>query len=227
MARIIEYTFPACNTQDVCLLQTPLVGGNYILNGNLVNTIGSEVSFIDRGYSRNISITSTADVSAITYTITGFQNGVKIIEDVTGPDNTTVYGNEIYDTIISVTSNDAFDDAISIGTGPKGFFRIINIDLNNAQQGGNFLTLITKTAPPVSTTIYGTPIDLSKTGLTYPQILATNINNLFSIKAASAVDNYSTLPAPYKSILIQLNGGATTINSIMYMNFTQTTQYQS
>lgn len=225
MARVIEYTFPATNTQDVCLSQAPVNGG-YILNGNLSNTISSEVSFIDKGYSRNISISSVSDVTGVTYTVTGFQNGQKIIENLNGPNNSTVYGNEIYDNIISVTSDDVGNHLVSIGTGSKGFFRIINIDLNNYQVGSSAITLITVTNPAFITTVYGTTMNIVNNGTKYLTLLTTNYFS--DIKNSETVDNYfAVIDLPFNSVLIELNGDVTNLNSVTYMNFTQATQFQS
>lgn len=126
MSIFYKYVFPAANTSDVCSLQTVEAGvnSNLILNGNLANQILSEVSFISRGYSRNISITGGDDFSAVDFTITGIQNGVVVTEIMNGPNNNTVYSVGIYDIIISITTN--ADVEVSVGTGLAGFFRIIS-----------------------------------------------------------------------------------------------------
>lgn len=229
MARVIEYTFPASNTQDVCAGQASSATGNYILNGNLANTINSEVSFIDRGYSRNISITSAADVSAFQFTITGLQNGQKITEVIAaGPNNTTLYGGEIYDSIISVAANAAVVAVVSIGSGLNGFFKVINVDLNNYQHGNSMVSLVTSEVPPISTTIYGASRDITKIERTYLMLLTTNI--FHTIKNAGAVDNYFNIEDiyPYHSLLVKIDGApGVSENSVLYMNFTQATQFQS
>jgi hypothetical protein len=46
MSRFLTYTFPAGNTQDVCLSQTLTGFDNLNLNGNLVNPLNKQVSFI-------------------------------------------------------------------------------------------------------------------------------------------------------------------------------------
>ena len=63
MSRNLEYTFPATNEDDVCLVQSTDGGGDILkLNGLLANSIDKEVNFLKRGYSRSVSISSVNEI---------------------------------------------------------------------------------------------------------------------------------------------------------------------
>ena len=53
-----------------------------------------------------VSITSTANLSGITFTLTGTDaDGIAQTEAVTGPNNTTVYGTKYFKTLVTVTAS--------------------------------------------------------------------------------------------------------------------------
>ena len=154
MSRYLKYVFPVASTTDVCLTQTLIIGGNLTLNGNLANSINSQVSFIEKGYSRQVSLTSANNLSAVQFTITGTQNEVVVTENIAGPHANTVYGTNIYDVITSISANTA-TNAVSVGTGYLGFFPLININLE--RDVINYaLSTARLTAGSIHTTIYNT-----------------------------------------------------------------------
>ena len=111
MANIsITTTIPTGGTDDVCLSQTVLTNGFVTINGL------TRGNFISSGYMRTISFTSTNDLSAMFFTIIGVQNGVPITENVTGPNNDTVYSFHYYDSITSIQAS-AGAAAIEVGSG--------------------------------------------------------------------------------------------------------------
>jgi hypothetical protein len=115
---------------------------------------------------------------------------------------------------------------VSIGSGYSGFFKLVNIDLNNYQQGNSFLSLITLTGLPIATEVFATPIDITKSGITYLHLFSTNVFSI--IKANSEDDNYFTNDIePFRCLLVELTGAEDTVDSVMYMNFTQATQFRS
>lgn len=219
MSRSLSYIFPAGNTTDVCALQTLTGAGNLVLNGNLANPITNQVSFIAKGYSRSVSITSGDDLSARTFTVNGIQNGIIITETITGPNNTTVYGVEVYDVITSISVDDVAT-AVSIGSGWKGFFPLIGINLE--RDFINYtLTLAKLTANSVSFSVYGT-LDNIINNKTYLDNI-TNNANLFQIQAPGITANfvYSGLTGTYSYILVQLGADQTRIANSMKLNFIQ------
>lgn len=89
--------------------------GNLILNGSYVEVDGT-VNFIKKGYSSSVSITSAANISAITFTIYGINNGFYTTEVVTGPNINTVTTTGLYEKIISISINNNTGNAFTIGS---------------------------------------------------------------------------------------------------------------
>ncbi len=230
-SRSLHYVFPAGNSQDVCLTQVTAGAQNLLFNGNLANSIDSQVSFISYGYSRSISITSIANLAAVNFTITGFQNGVAVSEVLAGPNNTTIYGAVIYDVITSITASGATGvNGVSIGTGYLGFFPLIGINLEKDILNYS-LSTAAETVGTINTTIYGTLNNIvnSKTYLDW-----TATQNLFGIKDTSADDQYLlqsllangggdvyVLNTLWRFILIEITGTALTIANSVSMQFIQ------
>lgn len=127
MAIYSEYYWPIVSLTAVCLLQDGDGDAPLVLNGDLKNLITNQISFLEAGYSRNVSIGSTDDNSAVIFTVNGFQNGVAVSEDIQGPNATLVEGTEVFDTITSITTNGAFAN-IEVGTGNTGFLPLIQIN---------------------------------------------------------------------------------------------------
>lgn len=126
----IKYKWPVEDKVAACALQSGAGAGDLILNGTMLNAdIPNQISFINNNMSRSVSISSTADNSAVGFTITGFQNGAYVTENIAaGPNNNTVYGNEIFDQIIKITASGAFTD-ITVGTGKYGYLPLIFINI--------------------------------------------------------------------------------------------------
>lgn len=221
--KMAQYIFPDANTQDVCLIQDTTGMVNLVLNGNLASN--GSVSFINNGYSRQLSFTSVNDLSAINFTIYGMQNGVSISEVVGGPNANSVYSNNVYD-VISVISSSGAVSGVSIGTGYNGFFQLIHpvftgiSNLNyNFTLGSTFGTNI------ISTTVYGTLVDIVNNGFSFTDIIANNVGTLDIIKTTSAdalyvYPNNTTL---LKSLLIELTGSPSTLSNSITLTFLQVT----
>ena len=214
MSRYLKYTFPAVDTAAISLLQTLAGGGDLALNGTLVDSTGSEVSFITNGYSRTVSITSANDLGVAVFTVTGTQNGVIVTENITGINANTVEGAVSFDVVTSV-SVDIAVLAVSVGSGISGFFRLITIDPNMGGLNYSLTLANDNAANQISTTIYGTHDKLEFNNLTYEANVADN-NFLFPVKTVSAPTNF-VFPIPvaatlssymplYKSLLIELTG---------------------
>lgn len=231
MSRYLRYIFPASNTSDVCALQNTVGAGNLVLNGNLVNQVTNQVSFIDRGYSRSISLTSVNNLGAINFTIRGIQNGTLVTEVLAGPNANTVSSVQIYDKVYSVATSGAAA-LVSVGSGYDGFFPLIGIDLDRSNIN-YILTTSRLTLASIDTTIYGTLLDISNNGHTFLDATVNNLN-LFTVKDANADDQYifpvpPTLAVnpyfqpspPYASLLIYINGRAATAANSIDMNFRQ------
>ncbi len=223
MSRFLSYTFPAGNATDVCAPQTIVAAGNLVLNGNLVNKVTGVMSFVNQGYSRQVSITSTNNLTGRTFTVNGTQNGVPITENITGGNTTTVYGTLIYDVITSITVDGAVASNVSVGSGWQGFFPLIGINLERDVINYT-LTLGKLTAANVNTAVFGTLSNLVNNGHTYLDSI-TNNYNVFDIKVMGSSDNYvytnaGNIPT-YSSLIIQLGASNASIDKSMQMNFIQ------
>lgn len=222
MRRYLTYTFPPGNTSDVCKAQNTLGAVNLILNGNLVNSTGSEVNFLSQGYSRSISLSSGQDLSGARFTITGTQNGVTLaISNITGPNVNTVYINNIFDVVTSVSVNGAVND-ISIGTGFLGYFPLQYINLQRAIINYS-LSLYKLTGATIPTRIVNTLDNIAQNGILFSTTLAGS--SVFPVKVLGADDQY-LLPVanviPCHSFLISIEGDVGTIGNSIRMNFIQT-----
>jgi hypothetical protein len=86
------------------------------LNGPIVGITG-QVSFISEGYASGLSFSSALNVSISTFTIIGTYNGLIIQESLVGPNNSTVYTNNLFHTILSISATGAgVANAFTIGS---------------------------------------------------------------------------------------------------------------
>lgn len=128
MATYTKLTWPIVDTEAVCTEQDMGAAGYLTLNGTLFSSsVPNQVSFIDSGLIRSVSITSTNNLSARSFVITGFQNSAPVQETITGPNNTTVYGTKVFDVITSVFVDGAAA-AIKIGTGSIGYLPLFVVN---------------------------------------------------------------------------------------------------
>lgn len=209
MARYLKYTFPATNTQDICLTQSTAGAGFLTIDGYLANKINGEVDFSKDHYCRNVSITSDNDLSGVIFTVLGTQNGVVISEDIVGPNNDTVVSTELFDVINSVSVDDAVAD-VSVGTGCTGFFLIVGIDLQKT-----FLSYQAAIANTVGLdiTIFGTalsPKDFSNTQATYLDMIDIDDRDKYFVyqltnDPQNIAFHYSNI-IPMGGLIVYLNG---------------------
>jgi len=230
MPRKLNYIFPAGNFTDVCQLQTP-TGNILTLNGNLADPLTHTVSFISRRYSRQVSIFSDTDLSAITFNVTGTQNGVTFTEAILGPTATnTVYGVETYDIITSITTSAPISPAIvSVGTGWRGFFPLIT--LNPWPKEMNYTLAINPVVAgsAAQAAVYGSLDNLANNGKTFINNLpGTNpaINNtaVFTVQVMAntplLVSN-ATYPTLFSTYLVQVGSTADSVGYATKMTFAQ------
>ncbi len=96
-------------------------GNNIIFDGKLSNPSSGTGDVGFNGVSRKISITSANDLSGINFTIRGKLNGFNISETISGPDGGTVYTQEDFSIVESITFDDSPDAFVSVGSGHTGF----------------------------------------------------------------------------------------------------------
>ena len=93
---------------------------SFVLNGDLLNPLAPNSPIILGKIARVISITSTGDVSAVNFTIMGTYNGLSVSQTLAGPNATTVYTTQFFNTVDSVTFNANVTSATNVGTGNAG-----------------------------------------------------------------------------------------------------------
>ena len=217
----------ASSSDNIGTYATVAAAGKLTLNGLRVG-INGQVSFINIGYASGLSITSAADISAATFTIVGTYNGLIIQESLVGPNNDTVYTNNLFHTIISISVNNAIDDAFTIGsnyniavvlpdgnskagfTHPKYTYSILLNSLTAAGQwaaGNAIIYGVSNTAP----------VSLQAANLTY----ANRPSNYFSLPVTGAalaaitqvqLNNGITVQTtyPYAAVIVYLAAGINT-----------------
>ena len=81
-----------------------LTAGTGITSGTAPDGSGSTVLVMDT--PRAVSLTSTANLSAINFTITGFdQYGQKMTQTIAGPNNNTVNTSKAFNSVLSIVPN--------------------------------------------------------------------------------------------------------------------------
>lgn len=102
------------DADGVCLSQKPGSGGaqNLTINGPLASS-----GVADLGTARHVTITSTANDSGRTFTVTGTDEyGVAATETITGPNTTTVEGAVKFATVTQVSIDDNSAGNLTVGT---------------------------------------------------------------------------------------------------------------
>ena len=132
MSQFYEYNWPASSANGIAAFQATTANTPLILNGSYVNKSNGQINFIDSGIVPRITLNSVANISAINFTITGYQNGVFISETLAGPNANTVTSTNCFDIVQQVTPNTTGFNTVQVGVGSTGYFPIIL--LNTAKQ---------------------------------------------------------------------------------------------
>lgn len=93
-----------------------------------LNGAATEIEFGASG-PRNVTILTTFDASAHTFTIVGRTiNGYSATDSFLGPNNTTVSGTKFFTHIDSVTADGTTSDNVSVGRGPQAITKAFVMD---------------------------------------------------------------------------------------------------
>lgn len=229
MSRFIKYVFPAATGNEICKRQSKTkLEGKLDLNGTLANEINSAVPFNVHGYCRTVTFTSDDDLSGVTFTVYGTQNGISVIEDIAGPNATTVYGLVVFDVITDITFTGADANHVSVGAGFNGYFYPLTIDPFLSPI--NYNLLVTNggfTGGDVATfDLYGMQNTLQN-GHTYDENV-TNLSLFFIVqeKETDFVFPISGSFSPYipafSGLVIRITGSVATINTPITLTYNQT-----
>lgn len=126
MAIPVVFTFPAADSDAICLSQTLAAAGDLKINGPLQDyplTNNGVFQAIMPGIRRIVTITSTggADLSSVLFTIYGLNSRhIATSQTVTGPTATTAASTTEFHYVTRVAANAAVNSAVEIGTGSTG-----------------------------------------------------------------------------------------------------------
>jgi len=115
--RLVVQQFGAVVVADpngICDAVTSTAAGTLSATGALMS--GATAVF---DVPRNLSITSTGNLSGLTFSFAGEDEyGETTTEDITGPNNTTVYGLKAFLLVGAPTTTAAVSTAVNVGSGP-------------------------------------------------------------------------------------------------------------
>lgn len=130
--RPAKFLFPAVDASAVCAAQTIGGAGSLVINGTLLDlpaTMQGVTRAVFGAIERTVALASTADLSAVLFTITGKNLKRETVnESILGPNNNTVYTTATFAEVDSVAVNAAVATAVTIGTGPTGVTNWFVID---------------------------------------------------------------------------------------------------
>jgi hypothetical protein len=204
MAHVRTTTWPVLDTEAICASQNVAQNGSFVINGTLASA-GSYVSngtvvstnlVTFDGYCRTISFVSANNLTGVTFTITGYVNGVLTTESVAGNfANTPRYSTNFYSSIQSITSNTAVN-AVLVGSGQTGY---IDWFLSDSLSAVANLTVAVTVTDDVEYTFQVTLDDVTTT--TSPNVFIPTTVPSMSGASTSEIINY-TAPSFYSRILV-------------------------
>jgi hypothetical protein len=220
MSQFYEYNWPAPIANGISLFQTTTANTPLLLNGSYVNKITGTINFIDFGIVPRITLNSAADLRAINFLITGYQNGVFISETLTGPNNTTVTSVNCFDSVVQIIPTGTTGSTVQVGVASVGYFPMIllNTAKTNTSSISYALNIVAATANPATYQVF---LSLKNNlGLGKYDDLTAAANGNFAAPAvaatASALIQYNSLAS---NLLIKI--GINANNSILKVQFLQ------
>jgi hypothetical protein len=220
MSQFYEYNWPVTDDTDIALSQPVTAGQKLISNGKYANLTNGQANLIEAGIIPQITLTSEIDLSAVSFIITGYQNGVFIQETLEGPNTNTVTSENYFDIIESIIpSNVAPEGAnISAGIASVGFFPaiLLNTEKKIANPAGA-LRFIASVDNPATYIIY-TSLNNISNSQPYNTLIE---NGILQPVNGGGDDTSQTFESNYvaKNLVIQINPNAD--NATLKMQFLQ------
>ena len=220
MSQFYEYNWPAPIANGISLFQTTTANTPLLLNGSYVNKTTRIVNFIDFGIVPRVTLNSAANLSAINFLITGYQNGVFISETLTGPNNTTVTSVNCFDTVTQIIPTGTTGSTIQVGVASVGYFPMIllNTAKTNTSSISYALNIVAATANPATYQVFLSLKNNLGLGKYDDLTAAANGNFVASAAAAtaSALIQYNSLAS---NLLIKI--GTNNNGSVLKAQFLQ------
>jgi len=221
MSQFYEYNWPTPVVNGISLFQTLTANIPLLSNGFYVNKTTRAVNFVgDFGIVPRITLNSAANLSAINFLITGYQNGVFISETLTGPNANTVTSVNCFDSVAQIIPSGTTGSTVQAGIAALGYFPIIllNTAKINTSSINYALNIVAATANPATYQVF---LSLKNNlGLGKYDDLTSAANGNFAAPAAaataSALIQYNSLAS---NLLIKIGPNAN--NSILKCQFLQ------
>lgn len=198
------------DNKAVATSQSVTAGNTIILNGTLSRT-NNVMDFSHFGFRRNVTITSSQDLSATTSVVRGMVNGGIVTENIANPNATTVAGAIIFDSILDITVTGGNVTDINVGIGTIGFFNPINVNILASTLSCNTIQLILY-AGNVNYSLYQTADKINSyrnSGVSFANLITNGTYQKIKVNGNDA-NTVSTIfnnspPILNSSYLIQIN----------------------
>lgn len=125
----VSVSLTAASANNIAQSQTPGAAGALTLNGAAVTNGVAVLATVGTPVERQVLVTTAANESGKTLTITGTNAGGSVItETMTGPNASTGATVQFFQTVTAVTVSAAFAGAVTVGTNGVGGSRPIFLD---------------------------------------------------------------------------------------------------
>ena len=211
MSKPIVYTWPAADSSAICLLQSTAGASNLVINGTLSAHYNSDLfpSVRFDKISRNISITSANNLSAVNFTITGTYRGNVISETISGPGganpNPRITVN-VFDSVTAVSVSGAAA-AFSVGSSNRGYTHWFSSNYNGIYPALSVQVVVSGGVGNITYSFETTLDDVEKNSNPFVENAIAGM----ILEATSKLEPYFN-PALYSRIRIE---GTTTTGSLV------------
>lgn len=166
---------PVVTVNGIASFNNALAGKLNLTPSNIVDINGT-INFIKFKYSSALTITSGFDISNVSFTITGINNGYTVVEIINGPNNNTVSTNNIFESITSITISGDINNLFTLGYG-RDVVVFKDTELLDYSSGRPLFTSVF-ISPNIAANIAANNILVYLTSLEKPVLL---LNNEFSV----------------------------------------------
>jgi hypothetical protein len=219
----ISYDWIPEDIEAIANPQNVLEDGLINLNGKLARL--NNVNLANYGFRRNITITSSQNLTGTSSVVRGMVNGGIVTEEIDNPNDDTIGGNVAFDSIIDITVTGGDVEDISVGIGTIGFFNPINVNTNAATLSSSTIQLILYSGT-ITYSIYQTAdTGISNYGISFDTLIGNGTYQVVEDAAGNELENLteSTIfnnspPMLNASFLVKIvNSSATARFKLIYM----------
>jgi hypothetical protein len=129
------------DADGICVAQQRVGAGALVIDGALRDRFkfndlvspGTQARMVPLGepvIERTVNLTSTGNLSAVTFTVAGYNaRGTAVTEDIAGPNNNTVYTTAFYAIVTSVSTSATIGTDVTLGSGTTGYSAWYPLDI--------------------------------------------------------------------------------------------------